>query len=131
MVSAASIIRRLEQFEALYAPVVPNVIECDDEDLKTAIDRHVERYGRAPPVFIVVPTRCGEADLEQQEQLWAEQQRRLIADAKAERKGKDNELGTEHRTGEHRSRRIVNSGNAAGQPNEGVARRPFAVRTRH
>lgn len=123
--------RRLQQFEALYAPVVPNVIECDDEDLKSAIARHVERYGRAPPSYVVVPTRCNEAELPELEIQWAELQRNLIEAAKSERKEYDNEHGTEHRTREHRSRRIVNSGNATGQPNEGMARRPFAVRTQH
>ena len=79
---------------------------------------------------IACPTRATDEELPELEMQWAEQQRRLIADAKAERREEDN-AGTEHRARFDRSRRIVNSGNATGQPNEGMARRPLAVRTRH
>lgn len=117
---------RIARLEQRRAAVIVHVVqvrfgETDDEAFA--------RHGRVGPC-IVVPERATEAELPILEEQWAEQQRRLIADAKAERKEKHN-ASTEHCAREHRSRRITYSGRATGQPNEGVVGRPLAVRTRH
>jgi hypothetical protein len=133
---ATPLSRRLARLEAAVwpAPVVPHVVEvATGEDEDGAFARFCEQWaGRLYQQYpvIVCPARANDEELSELEIQWAEQQRRLIADAKAERREEDN-AGTEHRAQQHGKRRIVNSGDRTGQPNEGVVGRPFAVRTRH
>jgi len=117
-------------------PQPPHVIEVatggdNDEAFARFCEQWDGRLYQQYPV-IEVPTRATDEELPILEEQWAEQQRRLIADAKAERREEDN-AGTEHRAGEHRSRIIVGVGDATRKPNEGMARRPVrpVVGTRH
>jgi len=124
---ATPLSRRLARLEAVVwpAPVVPHVVEvATGEDEDGAYARFCEQWtGRLYQQYpvIVCPERANDEELSELEIQWAEQQKRLIADAKAERREEDN-AGTEHRTGSNRSRRILGAGDTAGQPNEGVAR---------
>ena len=112
---ASALARRIARLEQRRAIVAPAVIECDD-DLEAAIARHVERYGNSPA--IIVPARCREDELEQQEQHWAKLQRELIRAAKSETKlkeeGNDNGHDTRRNTRSHtRSRRILSASSPA------------------
>jgi len=104
---------RLAKLEQRRAAGVPNVLEVrfgetDDE----ALARFIARHGSAAASCIVVPERCGEDDLEQQEQHWAELQRELIAQARAERRKEDHDH-TEHRASERPAGRRNASAHAA------------------
>jgi hypothetical protein len=90
MVSAIE--RRIARLEQRHAAVLPNVIETiGNEDDKGAVERFIAKHGRTPSAYIVVPARATEAELPTCEIAWAEMQRRLIADAKSERKEHDHD----------------------------------------
>jgi hypothetical protein len=115
---ASALARRIARLEQRHAPVVPAIIECDD-DLEAAIAGHTERYGHAPA--IIVPARCREDELELQEQRWAKLQRELIRAAKSETKskeeGNDNGHDTRRNARSHTSsRRILSASGATNSP---------------
>ena len=97
--------RRIARLEARRAAVVPNVVEVrTGETLGEALARFAERHGRLPSAFIATPTRATDDELSDLEPLWADQQRRLVADARdATRKLKEGnddgkcEFGTDGR----------------------------------
>lgn len=81
---ASALARRIARLEQGRAAVVPNVFEVAiGETDEQAIERFVARYGRAPSSYIVVPARATDDELADLEPMWAEQQRRLVADARA------------------------------------------------
>ncbi|MFN3846524.1 MAG: hypothetical protein ACK4RZ_12000 [Paracoccaceae bacterium] len=131
---ASALANRLAKLEQRRAVAVPNVLEVrHDETDDEACARFIVQHGHAPSNFIVVPTRATDDELSELEPMWADWQRQLIADARDQRLNERNEnAGSEHGLGSNRRRRIAYSGNAAGQPNEGLARRPVQpfVRTR-
>ncbi|MFB0874252.1 MULTISPECIES: hypothetical protein [unclassified Sphingobium] len=82
---ASAIARRIARLEQGRAAIVPHVIEvATGETDEQAIGRFVARHGRAPASCIVLPARATDDELADLEPLWAEQQRRLVADARTE-----------------------------------------------
>lgn len=77
--------RRIARLEARRAAVVPNVVEVGTgETDERAIARFVARHGRVPASCIVLPARATDDELPMLESMWADQQRRLVADARTE-----------------------------------------------
>lgn len=80
---ASAIARRIARLEQGRAIAVPNVVEvATGETDEQAIGRFVARHGRAPALCIVLPARATDDELADLEPMWAEQQRRLVADAR-------------------------------------------------
>lgn len=75
--------RRIARLEQRGVVAVPHVIEvASGETDEQAIGRFVDRHGRTPASCIIVPTRASNDQLADLEAIWAEQQRRLVADAR-------------------------------------------------
>lgn len=82
---ASAIARRIARLEQGRAAIIPHVIEvASGETDEQAIERFIARQGRAPSSCIVVPARATDDELADLEPMWAEQQRRLVADARTE-----------------------------------------------
>lgn len=96
---ASAIARRIARLEQGRIVAVPNVVEVatgetDDE----AFARFIAKHRRAPSVCIVIPARATDDELADLEPMWAEQQRRLVADARTEtRKLKEEPNGRRNR----------------------------------
>ena len=107
---ASALARRIARLEQGRAIAVPNVVEVgSDETDEQAIERFVARYGRAPSSCIVVPARATDDELADLEPMWADQQRRLVADARTQTR-KLKEEGNVKRNARIRTIRNAGSG---------------------
>ncbi|MFZ5747661.1 MAG: hypothetical protein ACOY45_08360 [Pseudomonadota bacterium] len=122
--------RRMAKLDRLTGPALPRVIEVatgeTDED---AIGRFIARHGRAPASAIIVPTRATDDELPMLEGQWAEQQRRLVADARTETRKLKEEGNVERNA---RIRTIRNAGSGDGLHTGDRTRNPIGrlVRSR-
>ncbi|MGJ3628505.1 hypothetical protein AB5I41_19045 [Sphingomonas sp. MMS24-JH45] len=102
----------MSKLDRLTGPMVPRVIEvATDEKTEAAIGRFIAQHGRAPASAIVVPARATDNELPDLERMWAEQQRRLVADARTATNKLKEEGNRQHNA---RIRTIRNAGSGDG-----------------
>lgn len=109
---------RLSRIERGRASAVPNVVEvatgeADDE----AFARFTTKYGRTAGNVIVMPSRATDDELADLEPMWADQQRRLQAEARDQTRilneGNDNGHDTRRNARSNTpSRRILSASRA-------------------
>lgn len=111
--------RRIARLEQGRAVAVPNVVEVATAETEgEALARFAAKHGRSAGNVIVMPSRATDDELADLEPMWADQQRRLIADARDARKLKEgNDNGHDHAKRNTRrnagSRRILSASGAS------------------